>query len=213
MAGTKRLSASPGSSALPSRNAIFSSRIMASPVVTDVMRDHVGQPKQIIADPGANARSRIGMPPMLDISFDKLPGSGGQNLGARDPGRGVNQCHHILQLIAKPEGAARLIEGSATPDAATQRLVKEPAIEQEVGRKLGRFDFNRSEQTIPPLAGSLECSLGLCRITESFYERLRLFFILRLAKDEGKFSRLAGIDLDGDLQRGARIESDPGFTR
>ncbi len=43
-----------------------------------------------------------------------------------------SQGHHVLQLIAKAEGAARLVDGITCPQPAGQRLVSQPAIGQQV---------------------------------------------------------------------------------
>ena len=51
------------------------------------------------------------MPPVLDVAFHKLPRGGAQDMFARDLRRGVHQGHDILQLVAEPIGAARLIKG------------------------------------------------------------------------------------------------------
>ena len=48
--------------------------------------------------------------------------------------RGVDQRHRILNLIAEPEGAPRLVVSAPRPETARQRLIQEPSIGQHVER-------------------------------------------------------------------------------
>ena len=48
------------------------------------------------------------------------------------------QRHHVLQLVAKAVGAARLIERRPRPDAAGERLVQQPVVEHDVHRAIRR---------------------------------------------------------------------------
>jgi hypothetical protein len=52
---------------------------------------------------------------MLDIAFDELPGRGAQQMLAHKRRLGVNERHHILQLITKPESAPRLVVPASSP--------------------------------------------------------------------------------------------------
>ena len=45
-------------------------------------------------------------------------------------GCGDHERHHVLELVAEAVGAARLVERRARPDAAGERLVEQPAVEQ-----------------------------------------------------------------------------------
>ena len=46
----------------------------------DVLRDGVGQPEQVVGDPGAHARARVRVPPVLDVALDELARRGGEDL-------------------------------------------------------------------------------------------------------------------------------------
>ena len=59
--------------------------------------------------------------------------------------------HHVLKLVAKAVGAARLVARRPRPDPAREGLVEEPAIEQKVHRAIGRPHLNRAEDVIPAL--------------------------------------------------------------
>jgi hypothetical protein len=65
---------------------------------------------------------------MLHIAFLELTTGTQEDLFAQEMRRGVNQCHCILKLIAKPEGASRLVVATPCPEPARERLIHEPAI-------------------------------------------------------------------------------------
>ena len=77
----------------------------------DVMRGDEGKPEKIVTDPGPDAGARLWMPPVLDVAFHELSRGRAQNVVARKLGRSMHEGHDILQLIAKPVSAARLIKG------------------------------------------------------------------------------------------------------
>ena len=93
---------------------------------------------------------------MLHVAFDELPRGGAQEMLARDLRLRHAQRHHVLKLIAKAVRAARLVEGRPRPHAAGERLVEQPAVEQNVHRAIGRLHLNRAEDVVPN-AGSPRC--------------------------------------------------------
>src|SRR6266480_270999 len=122
------------------------------------------------------------MPPVLDIAFDKLPRGRSQDVAACNLGCGIHEGHYVLQLVTEAVSAARLIKGRAAPNPATESLIKQPAVEQKIRGKLGRFHFDRAQEAVPPLAGFLECGLDVRGIAKSVNEGACLFFIVRLPK-------------------------------
>jgi hypothetical protein len=60
---------------------------------------------------------------MQHVTLDELMACGFQQVPSGYVGMGDNECHDVLQLIPKAEGATRLIQSRATPHAARQRLV------------------------------------------------------------------------------------------
>jgi hypothetical protein len=82
------------------------------------MRDDISEPAAVVGDARADAASGFRQPPMLHIAFEELARRRAQQVLARNVGPRHAQRHHILQLIAKAIGAARLIESGARPDAA-----------------------------------------------------------------------------------------------
>ena len=62
----------------------------------------------------------------------------------------VDKRQAILQLIAKPERAARLIKPGAAPEPAAQSLIGQPAIQHEIVDENRRPHLQRAEFLIPP---------------------------------------------------------------
>ena len=129
----------PARAAGPSRNGTLSSSSASSPRDLEVVRGGVGQPQQVVRDAGAGAAARRRMPPVLHVAFDELAAARrAADARARASGFEHRQRHHVLELIAEAVGAARLVERRARPDAAGQRLVEQPAVEQQVHRPIRR---------------------------------------------------------------------------
>src|SRR4029453_3558848 len=100
------------------------------------MRGDERKPEKIVTNSGADAGARLWMPPMLDIAFPELPCGRAQDVLASQVWRGVHEGHGILELVSEPVSAARLIKGRAAPHTAAEGLIKQPAVEQKVRRKL-----------------------------------------------------------------------------
>src|ERR1019366_6405341 len=58
---------------------------------------------------------------------------------------------HVLQLIAKAIGAARLVERRPRPHAARKSLIQQPAVHQNVHRAGGGIYLNRTKDLVPLL--------------------------------------------------------------
>ena len=104
------------------------------------------------ADAAAGGR----MPPVLDVAFAELPRRAQQQVLADERRLGVHQRHHVLQLVAEPERAPRLVEAAAAPEAARHGLVEEPAVGQRVERGVGRLDVDGAERVVPVLPDGFE---------------------------------------------------------
>ena len=89
---------------------------------------------------------------MLHVAFDELPRGGAQQMCARQIGPRYAKRHHILQLVAETIGAARLVEAGARPDAAGQRLIGQPAVQENVQRTVRCLHLYRAEN-VDPIAG------------------------------------------------------------
>ena len=78
--------------------------------------------------------------------------------------RGMDQRHHVLQLVAEAKRAARLIESRTAPDAARQALIQQPAIQQQVHGGIRRADLHRAEQIVPEVIDGQPGTLDLIRV-------------------------------------------------
>ena len=111
---------------------------------------------------------------MLDIALNKLPRGRPQQMLARDIGCRHIQSHDILKLIAKPIGPAHLIECRPCPDAAHQRLIEHPSIQEDIRRALRRMDLYDTQQVIPS-AGNLTQERVHVRPTITLEQQTSLF--------------------------------------
>ena len=93
------------------------------PGAQDVAAGRQRQPEVIIRTVCTHAPARWGMPPMLDISFRELTGRAQEQVLAHEARLGVDERHHVLQLIAETEGAPRLVVAAPRPKTAGQSLV------------------------------------------------------------------------------------------
>ena len=98
----------------------------------DILRHHVGQPQQIVRAARTQAAAARLVPPVLDVAFDELPAGGPEQMRSGELGPRQQQRHHVLQLIAKAEGAARLVVARARPETAAHVLIDEPPVDQHV---------------------------------------------------------------------------------
>src|SRR4030042_5976642 len=64
---------------------------------------------------------------------------------------GVNERHHVLQLVAETEGPSRLVVSVPRPKTARQGLVQEPAVGQNIEGRVGCFHLNGAESVTPVL--------------------------------------------------------------
>ena len=83
------------------------------------------------------------------------------------------QRHHVLQLIAETIGAACLVEGRPRPYAAGQRLIGQPAVEEDIHRPVRRLDLHGPGDVVPLLGhrGEDRVEVGLAVLCD---KRLRL---------------------------------------
>src|SRR5262245_40259926 len=94
----------------------------------DVVGNDKWEPEIIVGKARADAAAGGRVPPVLDVPLFELTRCRTQDVFPCQMRKRVDKGHDVLQLIAEAEGAARLIEGRAAPDATTQCLIKEPAV-------------------------------------------------------------------------------------
>src|SRR5690242_14282916 len=120
------------------------------------------------------------------------------------------QREHVLQLIAEPKRAARLIKAAARPVTAAQILVEQPLIHQHVEGIVRGADLDRLERRRP---GGIHL---LARSDRGFDRRIsrdegaRVFEIGALAEDEDQPRGATRRQHALDLHRGAWVEPSPG---
>ena len=104
----------------------------------------------------------------------------------------VEQRQHVLQLIAEAERAARLVRAAARPDAAAQRLVEQPAIDDQVERIVWRLHLHGAERLVPELRRACQRARRPRRATSTAPRARRRAVASRaLAEDERDLPRLA----------------------
>ena len=122
----------------------------------------------------------------------------------------MHQGHRVLQLIAEAERAARLIESGAGPHAAGERLIDEPAVGQEVDRRVGRFDIDHAERAAPVMPDAFERPMGVVDAAEALARvagpRLRC---RRRRAMKTMSCSWPSSSVSGDLHGGAGIEPAP----
>ena len=104
---------------------------------------------------------------MLNISFRELTGRAQEQVLAHEMRSGVDERHHVLQLIAETEGASRLVVSASRPKAARQGLVQQPAVGQHVEGLVGCFHIYRAEGVRPVLPHLIEGATRSMSILES----------------------------------------------
>ena len=121
-----------------------------------VVRDGVRQPQQVVRAAGARAPAARLVPPVLDVALDELAAGRPQQVLAREVGPDERERHHVLELVAEAEGAARLVVAGSRPQPAAQVLVEEPAVHQEVEGIVRRAHLHRIERLVPRPAHGVE---------------------------------------------------------
>ena len=167
------------------------------------------QPQVVIRTMGAHAPARRWMPPVLDIPFAELTARTQEQVLAHQSRLGVDQRHHVLQLIAEAEGAPRLVVSAARPDTARQGLVQEPAVGQHVEGFVWCFYLHRAESVLPILTHRFERPARGSWPTKATYKVARSLGISSYTEPEDDLALLAIGELEADLDGGAGIQSRP----
>ena len=143
---------------------------------------------------------------MLHVALDELPAGAQQQVLAQQARLGVDQRHDVLQLVAETERAPRLVEAAAPPDAARERLVRQPPVRQHVEGRVRRFDLDGAERALPVLPDRLERRSHRRRAPERVHVRACLVGPAAHAEPEDHLALLPGLQFDAHLHRGTRVE-------
>ena len=134
-----------------------------------------------------------------------LPGGRPQNVRSRLARLGIEQGHHVLELIAETVGAAGLIERRSSPDAARENLVRQPAVDERIESEVGRCYANDGQAAIPRFDNFGERRQRRFRLTVVDGELPCPRRVGRLAEHEDDVRFAAGRDLERPQERGTRI--------
>ena len=147
------------------------------------------------------------MPPVLHVAFDELSRRCEQDVCAADIRTGVDQGEDVLQLISEPERAARLIRSRPCPDPAAQRLVGQPAVDDEIEGIIRRAHADGAEHVVPGPSGRSERlrRRGKRLVTRDQFARLR--HVAPLAKHEGDLPGFVRREFNDDLECRARVQT------
>ena len=143
---------------------------------------------------------------MLDVALDKLVGGREQEVLADQPGLGMDEGEHVLELVAEAEGPTRLVEPRAAPEARRYHLVEEPAVHQQVHGPVRRLDRDGREGPVPVPPDRCERVASRGHAAMPLDQGLRLVRVSAEAEGEDDDDLLAVGDLERDLERPARVE-------
>ncbi len=171
------------------------------------------QPQVIVRNARANAAPRRRMPPVLNVALDELSARTEQQVLAQHPGPGVDHRHRVLQLIAEAERPAGLVVAAAGPHPAGDGLVHQPAVGQQVQRRIGRGDLHGAQCMAPVRIDLRERRPRRRAAAVALHQLAGLVGAAAHAKAEDDLPRLARRQLDRHLDRAARVEPGTGATR
>ena len=81
-------------------------------------------------------------------------------MGSHEVRGAVQQCHGILQLIAKSICASRLVESAAPPQPAGDGLIEQPAIGENIHCRIGSLNRDRAQSLLPVLPDMFQGAMG-----------------------------------------------------
>ena len=175
----------------------------------DIAARRERQPEVIVRTVGPHTPARWRMPPMLNISFYELTGGAQEQVLAHEIRPGVDECHHVLQLIAETEGAPRLVRCAARPQAARESLVQQPAVGQHVERRVGGFDIYCAEGVPPVLPHRIEGAARSGGPAKAADQVSGIAGVAADAEPEDDLTLLPGGQVEAHLDRSTGIEGGP----
>ena len=132
---------------------------------------------------------------MLHIALVKLAACGTNEMVSGQIWPSNSQCHAILQLIAKAECATHLIESRPSPNAATQGLIQQPAVQQEIELPVRCFHLNLGKYLLPRLLHSGK-RCGYLGFPVSPDQLAGMSAIMALSQQENNLGALVGLEFD-----------------
>ena len=173
----------------------------------DVARDRQRQPEVVVGTARADAFARRRVPPVLNVAFDELSCRRAQQVLAGELGCGVHERHHVLQLVAKAERTARLVERRPPPEARGQQLVEQPAVGERIDCRIGSAHVDGAQDAVPMAARGRERIVRGVASAPAEHAVARLVRGSAGAEPEHDLAFGPGREIDLDAKRGARIET------
>src|SRR5260221_2554685 len=105
-----------------------------------------------------------------------------------------------------------MIKTGPTPEPATQGLIEQPAVCDQVYRWIRSFDLDGAERLLPILANAGECcAIGL-RAAIALNQMLHLAQIATGTQTKTSFSFLTVGQITANLHRSARVQARAGLA-
>src|SRR5690606_8227986 len=155
----------------------------------DVVKRYVRKPEEVVGESRSDAAARLRMPPVQHVAALELVRSVQKDLVPWYLWADGRQRAGILQLIAEAEGAAGLIEGAPSPEAAAQILIHEPSVEHQVDGGRGAFHAEDGRNVAPERAHVLEGGIDAVGRAEIVQAPGQIVDILHLADHEDHLGR------------------------
>ena len=143
---------------------------------------------------------------MLHVAFDELVSGGPEQVLARQVRPRERQRHHVLQLVAEAECAARLVVARPGPEAAAQVLIHQPSVHQQIKGIVGRPDPDHIERAIPGRLDLLERGEGGIDASMTCHELLDVVPVIPFPQQEDDAAAFPGLQHQPDVKRRARVE-------
>src|SRR5574341_625466 len=153
------------------------------------------------------------MPPVLDVPLLELTGRAAEEVLAYEVWLGVDERHHVLQLVAETEGAPRLVVSAPRPKTARESLVHKPAVGQHVEGRVRCFHLHGAERVLPVLPHRFERAARRSRSPEATRQVAGVIGVSPYAEPEDELALLPVGELEWNLDCGAGIQSGPHFAR
>src|SRR5690606_3030899 len=112
---------------------------------------------------------------------------------------------HVLELIAKSESSACLVEAGAGAHAGADRLVGEPAVDHEVKGGIRRRDLDAAQPLYPAVCTCAGGSFNIRRILPRADKLLGMIQTVALPENKAHFCRSIGGNIEVDLKGRAAI--------
>src|SRR3989338_4375068 len=173
---------------------------------SNIVGRSVRQPDRIVGDPGSNTQARRRQPPMLKVALDKLSSRGSKEMFPWELRFRHHERHSILQLIAKSVCTAGLVQCRTGPHPASQCLIQQPAVEQNIHRSIGGSHLQCTQGFVPKCCDCMKHNIEVER-PKPHDELLRFGLRGCFTKEENYLRMLTRPEFNPGLHGAAGIES------